>query len=119
MFPTVEYSARVSHFDPRSDYKDFSGFFVLFWIGLAIMVLTTMLRNIKDTGYPLRVGVYALFTENVVQLALSDMVMVVTTGLSVPLQKLFRSSRGALRWSRAGMPMHSAFQAAWMFLWIK
>ncbi|MCJ1238448.1 hypothetical protein MMC14_006437 [Varicellaria rhodocarpa] len=118
LFPTVEYSARVSHFDPRSEYKDFRGFFVLFWIGLAIMVLTTMLRNIKDTGYPLRKGVYALFTENVVQLALSDVVMVVSTGLSIPLQKLFRNSKGSLRWSKAGMPIHSVFQAAWMFLWI-
>ena len=83
------------------------------------MVLTTMLRNIKDTGYPLRKGVYALFTENVVQLALSDVVMVVSTGLSIPLQKAFRNSKGFLRWSKAGMPIHSVFQAAWMFLWIK
>ncbi|KAI4209070.1 MAG: hypothetical protein LQ351_007966 [Letrouitia transgressa] len=79
IFPTVEYAARVSHFDPKSDYRDFRGFFVLFWIGLAIMVITTMLRNIKDTGFPFRVGVWALLVEKTWQLALSDGAMVAST----------------------------------------
>ena len=119
MFPTIDYSARVSHFDPKSDYRDFRGFFVLFWIGLAIMVLTTMLRNIKDTGYPLRVRPWALLTANTWQLGLSDVAMVVSTGLSVPVQKVVRGSKGWLRWSKAGMPVHSLFQAGWLILWIK
>ena len=50
LFPTVEYYERVSYFDPRSDYSNFRGFFVLFWVGLAIMVITSMLRNLKETG---------------------------------------------------------------------
>lgn len=119
LFPTIEYTARVSHFDPKSEYTNFRGFFVLFWIGLAIMVLTTMLRNIKDTGYPLRVQVWALLTENTWQLALSDIAMVFSTGLSLPLQKLFNGSNGSLRWKRAGMPIQSVFQVAWLGLWVK
>ena len=118
LFPTVEYSARVSHFDPKSEYRDFRGFFVLFWIGLAIMVITTMLRNIKDTGLPLRVRPWALLTANTWQLGLSDMAMVASTLISLPLQKLFRESNGILRWARLGMPIHSTFQAAWFTLWI-
>lgn len=42
MFPSIAYEERVSHFDPNSSYSNFRGFFVLFWIGLAIMILTTM-----------------------------------------------------------------------------
>ena len=118
LFPTVEYSARVSHFDPKSEYRDFRGFFVLFWIGLAIMVITTMLRNIKDTGLPLRVRPWALLTANTWQLGLSDMAMVASTMISLPLQKLFRASNGILRWATLGMPIHSTFQAAWFMLWI-
>lgn len=119
MFPTIDYSARVSHFDPRSDYKDFRGFFVLFWVGLAVMVITSMLRNIKDTGYPLRVRVWSLLTANTWQLALSDVFMVASTGLSLPLQKLFRQSNGWLRWENGGMAVQSIFQVAWTVIMIK
>ncbi|CAL8576525.1 Sterol O-acyltransferase 2 (Sterol-ester synthase 2) [Xanthoria parietina] len=118
LFPTIDYAARVSHFDPKSDYRDFRGFFVLFWIGLAIMVITTMLRNIKDTGFPFRVGVWALLTERVWQLALSDGAMIVSTSLSLPLHKLFRNSKRWLWWEKAGMPIQSVYQAAWFTLWV-
>lgn len=122
MFPTVEYAARVSHFDPKSEYRDFRGFFVLFWIGLAIMVLTSMLRNIKDTGYPLRHQVWDLLTTKTWELGLSDGLMVASTALSVPLQMLFRRGSGIfawLRWENLGMPIHSIYQAAWLVLWVK
>lgn len=119
LFPSIDYAARVSHFDPKSDYRDFRGFFVLFWIGLAIMVLTTMLRNIKDTGYPLRVQVWALLTANTWQLGLSDLAMVVSTGLCLPLQLVFKRSNGWLRWSNYGMAIQSFFQLAWAALWVK
>ncbi|KAL8828794.1 MAG: hypothetical protein Q9170_006450 [Blastenia crenularia] len=118
LFPTIDYAARVSHFDPKSDYRDFRGFFVLFWIGLAIMVITTMLRNIKDTGFPFRAGVWALLTERVWQLALSDGAMVLSTSLSLPLHRIFRSSKGWLRWERGGMAIQSIYQAAWLILWV-
>ncbi len=72
IFPTVEYVDRVSHFDPNSDYHDFRGFFVLFWIGLAIMVITTMLRNVTETGYPLQFRQWGLFKEKIWELGLVD-----------------------------------------------
>lgn len=118
MFPTVEYAARVSHFDPRSEYRDFRGFFVLFWIGLAIMVITTMLRNIKDTGYPLRHHMFDLLTTKTWELALSDGAMVLSTGVSVPFQMLCRRSKGWLRWENLGMPIQSVFQLGWLVLWV-
>lgn len=83
------------------------------------MVITTMLRNIKDTGYPLRVRVWTLLTANTCQLAFSDLVMVVSTGLSLPLQWVFESSDGLLRWKSWGMSVQSIFQALWLILWVK
>ncbi|KAI4268917.1 MAG: hypothetical protein LQ337_007571 [Flavoplaca oasis] len=117
LFPTIDYAARLSHFDPKSDHRDFRGFFVLFWIGLAIMVITTMLRNIKDTGFPFRVGVWALLTERVWQLALSDGAMIVSTALSLPLHRFFRKARW-LWWENAGMPIQSVYQGVWLTVWI-
>lgn len=117
-FYTIEYKSRLSHFDPNSDNRDFKGFFVLFWISLAIMVVTTMLRNIKDTGYPLRVQVWSLFTPNVVQLAFSDLAMVLSTGLTLPLHCAIRSSKGLFRWSRGGMVVQSIYQSLWFAFWV-
>jgi sterol O-acyltransferase len=116
MFPSIEYKDRVSHFDPDSDYHDFRGFFVLFWIGLAIMVLTAMLRNLTETGYPLQMKQWGLFKEKIWELGLVDGAMVGSTMISLPLQKLFKGT-GALRWSKLGMPFQSLYQAIWLAFW--
>lgn len=118
LFYTIDYIPRVSHFDPRSDYHNFRGFFTLFWIALVIMVVTTVLRNIKDTGYPLRVRVWSLLSANVWALGLSDLAMVVSSGLFLLSQKVFRS-RGWLRWRRGGVVVQCLFEAGWLILWIK
>ncbi|KAK4240158.1 hypothetical protein C8A03DRAFT_42283 [Achaetomium macrosporum] len=120
LFPTIEFASRVSHFDPNSDYRDFHGFFNLFWIGLAIMAITTMLRNIKDTGYPLRVEIWSLFTVKLWHLAIADFLMVASTAVSVPLHKVFRAAPadGALTWAKGGMAIMSVYQVVWLAVWI-
>ncbi|KAI1767935.1 MBOAT-domain-containing protein [Hypoxylon sp. FL1150] len=118
LFPTIEYASRVSHFDPESDYRDFHGFFNLFWIGLAIMGITTMLRNYKDTGYPLRIQIWTLFTVKLWHLAIADFLMVGTTAVILPLHKVFRSSRGALTWKKGGTAIQSIYQVLWLAFWV-
>jgi sterol O-acyltransferase len=119
MFHTINYEPRLSHFDPHSDYNDFRGFFILFWISLTIMVMTTVLRNIKDTGYPFRVQMWKLLSANVIQLGISDFVMVFSTCLNVPLQKLFRSRNRPLQWRNGGIWIQSIFQAIWLAIWVE
>jgi sterol O-acyltransferase len=120
LFPTIEFASRVSHFDPNSDYRDFHGFFNLFWIGLAIMAVTSMLRNIKDTGYPLRVEIWSLFTVKLWHLAIADFLMVATTAVSLPLHRVFRAAPtdGSLTWAKGGMAIMSIYQVLWLALWI-
>ncbi|KAF2757948.1 hypothetical protein EJ05DRAFT_476238 [Pseudovirgaria hyperparasitica] len=117
LFPTIDYAARVSHFDPKSEHRDFSGFFVLFWVGLAIMVITAMLRNLKETGYPLVIRQWPVLTEKLFELALSDLLMVASSALSLPLHKMYTGVK-ILRWSRLGMPLQSLFQTAWLLFWV-
>lgn len=118
MFPSIDFTSRVSHFDPKSDYHDFRGFFVLFWVGLAIMVGTTMLRNLKETGYLLSFRQWDLFAANLGELAISDAVMSASTALDLPLHLLFKNSKGALRWNHWGMVLQSIFQAFWLTFWV-
>jgi sterol O-acyltransferase len=81
------------------------------------MAITTMLRNIKDTGYPMRVQIWQLFTVKVWELALADALMVATTSLSLPMHKLFRTG-GWLRWNAGGIAIQSVFQAFWLAFWV-
>ncbi|KXG45224.1 Sterol O-acyltransferase, ACAT/DAG/ARE types [Penicillium griseofulvum] len=118
LFYTIDYVPRVSHFDPDSDYHNFRGFFTLFWIGLAIMVGTSVLRNIKDTGYPLQVRVWTLLTANVWGMALSDAAMVMSSALVLPMHRLWRGGPQWLRWSRGGMILQSLGEAFWLVIWI-
>ncbi|KAF7949022.1 hypothetical protein EAE96_008198 [Botrytis aclada] len=121
IFPIIEYTSRVSHLDPHSDHHDFTGFYILFWIGLAIMAITTMLRNIKDTGYPMRVEIWQLFTVKVWELGVADALMVVSTSISLPLHKFFRSKTGksmGFQWTKGGMAIQSLYQIIWMAFWV-
>ncbi|KAF7880950.1 uncharacterized protein EAF02_006841 [Botrytis sinoallii] len=121
IFPIIEYTSRVSHLDPHSDHHDFTGFYILFWIGLAIMAITTMLRNIKDTGYPMRVEIWQLFTVKVWELGVADALMVASTSISLPLHNFFRSKTGkslGFQWTRGGMAIQSLYQIIWMAFWV-
>lgn len=81
------------------------------------MVITTMLRNYKETGYPLSISQWDLFTEKVWELGLSDGAMVASIAVSLPLHKIFMSSSGLLRWNRLGMAVQSIYQAIWLAFW--
>jgi len=85
------------------------------------MAITTMLRNIKDTGYPMRVKIWQLFTVKVWDLAMADALMVATTSVSLPLHKLFRSATGkklGLQWVGGGMAVQSIYQTLWFAFWV-
>jgi sterol O-acyltransferase len=86
------------------------------------MIITTMLRNIKDTGYPMRVQIWQLFTVKVWELGLADGLMVLSTSLSFPLHRLFRSKIGrslGLRWIGGGMAVQALFQTVWFAFWVR
>lgn len=110
----------MSHFDPNSDYRDFHGFFNLFWIGLAIMAITTMLRNIQDTGSPMRVQIWTLFTVKLWHLGLVDFAMVASASGVLPLQLFVRKTKAesATTWAKGGMALQSIYQVAWVVFWI-
>jgi sterol O-acyltransferase len=83
------------------------------------MVGTSVLRNIKYTGFPLQLRVWSLLTENVWVMGLSDVAMVVSSALVLPLHRIWRSGPQWLRWSRGGMIVQSLGEAFWLVLWIK
>lgn len=83
------------------------------------MVVTTVLKNLRETGHPLRIQVYKLLSKNVLSLGLADAAMVLSTAISLPLQAIFRRSKGILQWRRAGIWIQSIYQVAWLLLWVE
>ncbi|KAK2590318.1 Sterol O-acyltransferase 2 (Sterol-ester synthase 2) [Conoideocrella luteorostrata] len=84
------------------------------------MGITTMLRNMKDTGYPLRIQIWTLFTVKLWHLAIADFFMVATSLVGLPFHKIFRraSAGGLLTWANGGMAIQSLYQVAWLAFWI-
>ncbi|KAI9684205.1 MAG: hypothetical protein M1829_003475 [Trizodia sp. TS-e1964] len=82
------------------------------------MVISSMLRNIKDTGHPLRVRIWSLLSTNVWHLGFSDLAMVLSTGINLPLHRVFKASNGWLRWFKGGIIVQSLFEAIWLAFWV-
>jgi len=80
------------------------------------MVLTTGLRNLKDTGKILRTSIFSMFAQTPLQLGIADLVIALSTGLCVPLQQAFQ--REVLSWGRGGYWLQHAIQAAWLGIWV-
>lgn len=82
------------------------------------MGMTTMLRNYKDTGFPFRKQIWTLFTIKLWHLAIADFLMVASTAVIVPLHKRCRDSRAGMTWTKGGMLIQSAYEVAWLAIWI-
>jgi sterol O-acyltransferase len=81
------------------------------------MVITTMLRSLKETGYPLQIRQWDLFKEKIWELGLVDGAMVASTAIALPLQKLFLTGAGPLRWNQLGIVIQSLYQVVWLVFW--
>ena len=84
---------------------------------MTILVMTTTLRNIKETGYPFQIKLYRLMSRNVLSLAFSDLAMVLSTGISLPFAKLFRSGPWIFQWRNGGWWLQSIYELGWLALW--
>jgi sterol O-acyltransferase len=81
------------------------------------MVITAMLRSYKEGRPILMLTQWALFTENIWELAISEFLMVSSLYAVLPLQHLYRKSK-ILRWNYGGMILQALFQTAWLSQWI-
>lgn len=92
---------------------------MLFWVGLFILVITTAVRNFRETGYPFPFRQRAIFVQNIWELAFSDAAMAASTLLNLPLHKLYAEGPSIFRWSRGGMWIQSLFQTVWFVYWVE
>ncbi|GAA5878509.1 hypothetical protein JCM16303_002104 [Sporobolomyces ruberrimus] len=109
------FTPRTSHFDRDnlSSAQDvFRGFWTLFWIVLATAAMRTVMRKWEENDGFYKWDFAELISEDAVNLAMSDAVMVGSTLLCVPFVKLIMS--GWLRYYGAGLVLQHIGQAGFL-----
>ncbi|CAK5283143.1 unnamed protein product [Mycena citricolor] len=112
----ITFSPRESAFDinnKASGTNEFRGFFTLFWISMFLFTVSTYIRSIETNGHALNMQFATMFSRDAITLALSDAVLVLSTGLSVPFA--YAISRGWVRYYWTGLIIQHVLQTAALF----
>lgn len=80
------------------------------------MVLTTALRNLKDTGKVLRTSIFSLFVNTPLELGAAELAMALSVVFCLPLQKAVM--RGTVSWGTWGSYLQHVLQAIWLAIWV-
>jgi sterol O-acyltransferase len=112
-FSDYVFTRKFSTFDRQNAAaanSPFHGFFTLFWIAVAMMLLKIGAENWKNTGSPLGTNdiMKAMFKRDVVVLLVSDGVMCGLTGVSWVLQLLIKNDY--LDWDSSGWIIQNLWQ---------
>ncbi|OAD68611.1 hypothetical protein PHYBLDRAFT_97722, partial [Phycomyces blakesleeanus NRRL 1555(-)] len=111
------FKARMSAFDmsnPETSNDTFRGFYTLFWIGMGIYVIQTVIRCYEQEGIPLSLGFFRLLSKDGLALLVSDLTMVSMTFFSVLFSKLLIWR--VIEYERTGWIIQHACQALFLFL---
>ena len=84
------------------------GFFTLFWISIFIFIVRSYVYSAMEYGAPLNLEFATMFSRDARTLALSDGVLVLSTGLCVPFAKLIRG--GWIRYHWTGVILQHILQ---------
>ncbi|KZT62390.1 MBOAT-domain-containing protein [Calocera cornea HHB12733] len=109
----VSFTPRISAFDRENETSgqdQFRGFYTLFWIAMFLLILRTFVTSYDQNGYPLSLAFASLFSRDAKTLALSDGLMVLSTGLCVPFMKVIK--RGWIPY----WPVGALLQYFWLTL---
>lgn len=80
------------------------------------MVLTTALKNLKETGQVVRTSIFSRFALAPAELAIAELLMVSSTIICLPLQQMFQ--RKIVSWDKSGYLMQHAIQSLWLGVWV-
>ncbi|TFY66256.1 hypothetical protein EVG20_g4836 [Dentipellis fragilis] len=100
-----------------SNFNEFRGFYSLFWISLFIFAVRTYVRSIEKSGRPLNYVFANMMSQDALTLAISDAVLVLSTGLCVPFAKAI--SKGWINYYWTGVFIQHIFQTSVVYIAVK
>lgn len=116
----VTFTPRTSAFDRRnqeSTTNEFRGFFTLFWISIFIFAVQTYVRSFEASGMPLNLDFAAMFSRDAITLAWTDALLVLTTGICVPIAIALKNNWIRYYWT--GLVLQHVLQTTILFSAIK
>ncbi|OQD79555.1 hypothetical protein PENANT_c048G03635 [Penicillium antarcticum] len=116
-FRDLEFTRQLSTFDRQNmtfGSSEFHGFFVLFWMGVALMLLKVMANNwrIHGTIWGKNEIIRLMFAKDVLVLGLTDLILCWSTLFCLVVQRAVW--KGYLRWSGAGWLIQNIWQTAYL-----
>ncbi|THV02464.1 MBOAT-domain-containing protein [Dendrothele bispora CBS 962.96] len=112
----VAFAPRQSAFDinnEASTTNEFRGFFTLFWISIFIFMVRTYILSFEEHGHALNLHFASMFSRDAITLALSDGVLVASTGVSVLFAKAI--AKGWVRYYWTGVIIQHIIQTVILF----
>lgn len=114
-FRDLEFTRQLSTFDrqnPKFSSSQFHGFFTLFWLGVALLLVKVAANNwrIHGTIWGQNEIIRLMFCKDVLVLGLTDFVLCWSTMFCLGLQRAIR--RGYLRWSGLGWVVQNVYTVA-------
>ncbi|KAJ3543211.1 hypothetical protein NMY22_g3220 [Coprinellus aureogranulatus] len=116
----VTFTPRDSAFDrgnQQSTTNEFRGFFTLFWISIFIFTVQTYVRSFEADGMPLNLDFAAMFSRDAITLAWSDALLVLSTGICVPIAIALKNNWIQYYWT--GLIIQHVLQTTILFSAIK
>ncbi|KAJ5122863.1 Sterol O-acyltransferase [Penicillium atrosanguineum] len=121
-FRDLEFTRQLSTLDrqnPKFTSSQFHGFFTLFWLGVALLLVKVAANNwrIYGTIWGKNEIIRLMFRKDVLVLGLTDLVLCLSTVVCLGLQRVIW--RGYLRWSGLGWVVQNIWQTAYLagFIW--
>ncbi|OQE19092.1 hypothetical protein PENSTE_c016G08409 [Penicillium steckii] len=121
-FRDLEFTRQRSTFDrqnPSFSSSQFHGFFTLFWLGVALLLVKVAANNWRAHGtiWARNEIVRLMFHKDVLVLGLTDFVLCWCTIFCLGLQRVLL--RGLLHWNGLGWVIQNIWQTAYLagFLW--
>ncbi|KAF2402182.1 hypothetical protein EJ06DRAFT_554865 [Trichodelitschia bisporula] len=116
-FRELVFTRRFTTFDrqnPLSAESPFHGFFTLFWLAIAMMLVKIAAQNWREHGSVFGEAqlLHMMFDRDVLILGLTDGVMCAATLFGVGLQKLIL--KGYLSWKRSGWIIQHVWQTLYL-----
>ncbi|KAF7964512.1 hypothetical protein HWV62_6375, partial [Athelia sp. TMB] len=112
----ITFAPRKSHFDTTNESSganEFRGFFSLFWISMFLFTLRTYIVSFENTGSPLNFVFAMMLSRDAFTLAISDALLVLSTGLCVPFA--WAISKGWIKYYYFGMVLQHMLQTMILF----
>ncbi|GLB41942.1 putative sterol O-acyltransferase [Lyophyllum shimeji] len=109
----ITFAPRKSHFDisnESSGTNEFRGFFSLFWISIFIFTIRAYVQGIESSGRPLNLALATMFSQDAIMLAISDLVLVLSTCVCLPLA--YAMKKRWIRYYWTGMIIQHVLQSS-------